>query len=269
MGDPAEGHARDPVGYLGSDVSALVLVWLDDRDLAAASRACRLWRSACAGDPLWLERTSRAFPYALCSKPDNYSWRSWYRVQTEVSRFSEFVVDASAQSVLVARRRGADSSDYVVEKPKGWWWANCLSKLPMRCGVHKYTFVLESHGEIEGTKCYVGLGVALQEVAKMREFLGQRQNGWSLCTASGMYRFDGNIYHNIAMNEGIVYAVRELVLEGATVEMIVNLVDATLSFVCSGKDLGVAFQGIPSPVWACVTMFAPGSRVSVRYTRLA
>jgi len=134
---------------------------------------------------------------------------------------------------------------------------NALSEEPLTSGKHRIHFRLDNGGGQ-----YVGVGLGGDSYANLEEFLGQKANGWSLCSTAG-HPWDGHIFNGITSNTGVPYAPPECVRIEATIVMDVDLDVGTVEFSVGDRPFGVAWRNVVPPVHVVVSMFMLGSAVTV------
>jgi len=150
-----------------------------------------------------------------------------------------------------------DYNRSVVSKTGGSWWQNIVSDQKI-AGSQKIYYKLDS---CAGK--YVGIGFGSKDYEKEESFLGQRPDGWCLCTSAG-FGWDGHIFNGITTNEGQPYAPSELLAPGATVRLDIDLDEGKAKWVIGDRVLPVAWSNFKGKeVHVIVSMYLPGSSVTV------
>jgi hypothetical protein len=144
----------------------------------------------------------------------------------------------------------------IISKTTGEWWQNVVSEQKLE-GRQKIFYKLNSTGGK-----YVGIGIGSKDYESIESFLGQRTDGWCLCTSAG-YNWDGHIFNGITTAVGIPYAPPELLGPGATVELDIDMNEGTAHWVIGNRVLPIAWNNIKGDVYVIVSMFMPGSCVTV------
>jgi len=147
----------------------------------------------------------------------------------------------------------------IISKTGGDWWQNVVSVEPLSAG-SEYTiyFQIENCGGQ-----YIGIGLGNKDYDLENSFLGQRNDGWCLCTSAG-HPWDGHIFNGITTNTVVVYAPPDLVRLGATIGMKVDLIAGTAKFFIGDHQLPNAWTNLKGlPIHVIVSMFLPGSKVIV------
>jgi len=150
-----------------------------------------------------------------------------------------------------------DQNRAVVSKTGGGWWQNIVSDQQI-LGVERINFKLNSCGDK-----YVGIGFGVKDYEQDESFLGQRNDGWSLCTASD-YEWDGHIFNGITTNTGKPYAPGQLLRPGATITLEIDTIKGVATWIVGEKSLGVAWYNVTrQDLHVIVSMYMPNSSVTV------